>query len=86
MPSITITFGEMTPVDQFMDDDDGKKCPVATRDEAFNEKNKESAVETADYRDPADGGTSRLSDVCGTVVHTTRPMMSLSASVTSLVM
>jgi len=65
MPSITITFGEMTPVDQFMDDDDGKKCPVATRDEAFNEKNKESAVETADYRDPADGGTSRLSDVCG---------------------
>ena len=65
MPSITITFGEMTPIDKFMDDGDGKSCPVATRDSDVNEKNKEAAVETADYRDPSDSGGFRLTDVCG---------------------
>tara|TARA_R110000744_G_scaffold209657_1_gene328600 strand:+ start:2203 stop:2577 length:375 start_codon:yes stop_codon:yes gene_type:complete len=65
MPSITITFGEMTPVDKFEEDEQGNSCPVATRDADTNNANRESAVETAQYRDPSDSGGFGSTDVCG---------------------
>jgi hypothetical protein len=64
MPAITIVFGEMTPVD-VMSNDNGRNCPLPTKDPELNARNKEKAIETADYRDPADGGAFRLTDVCG---------------------
>lgn len=69
MPSITITFGEMTPIDLLepMDGEggDGPSCPRATRDPEINEENKAEAVEEYAYRGPADDGAFRLTDVCG---------------------
>ena len=65
MPSITITFGEMTPVDKYEETEDGLSCPLATKDSDLNNKNREEAIEVADYRDPLESGASRLSDVCG---------------------
>jgi hypothetical protein len=67
MPSITITFGEMTPIDLLepMADGDGPSCPPATRNPEINEENKAEAVEEYGYRDPADDGGFRLTDVCG---------------------
>ena len=65
MPSITITFGEMTPVDKYEETEDGLSCPLATKDSDLNNKNREEAIEVADYRDPSESGAFRLSDVCG---------------------
>ena len=65
MPAITIVFGEMTPVDKMEENEDGKSCPLPTQDPELNAMNKEKAVETADYRDPADSGAFRLTEVCG---------------------
>jgi hypothetical protein len=65
MASITIVFGEMTPVDKMEESEDGKSCPLPTQDQDLNATNKEKAVETSDYRDPADSGAFRLTDVCG---------------------
>ena len=65
MPSITIMFGEMTPVDKYEQSEDGKSCPVATQDSDVNNSNREVAVEEANYRDPADDGAFRADDVCG---------------------
>ena len=65
MPAITIVFGEMTPVDKMEENEDGKSCPVPTQDPELNARNKEKAVKVAAYRDPADSGAFRLTDVCG---------------------
>lgn len=65
MPAITIVFGEMTPVDIMSNGDDGRNCPLPTTDPDLNARNKDKAVETANYRDPADSGAFRLTDVCG---------------------
>jgi hypothetical protein len=56
---------DLTPIDQYEEDDDGKSCPLPTKDADLNEANKQQAIEEADYRDPADGGAFRLSEVCG---------------------
>lgn len=53
---------DLVPVDQY---DDDSRCPLPTRDADLNAENKEQAVDAADYRDPADGGAFRVSDVCG---------------------
>lgn len=68
MPTIQISIlPDLIPVDQFSDDDDGNSnsCPLPTQDEDLNAKNREVAVDAADYRDPADGGAFRVSEVCG---------------------
>lgn len=63
---ITLTGGNEIPVDSYeMDDDDGPSCPVATQDAEVNAENKEAAMEDANYRDPADDGAFRVSEVCG---------------------
>lgn len=51
MPAITIVFGEMTPVDMMSSDDDGRNCPLPTKDPDLNARNKKRAVDVADYRD-----------------------------------
>jgi hypothetical protein len=43
MPAITIVFGEMTPVDKMSSDDDGRNCPLPTKDPELNAQNKEKA-------------------------------------------
>ena len=66
MPTIQISIlPDMVPVDQYDDDDNGNSCPLPTQDEELNSKNREAAIETAGYRDPADGGAFRVSEVCG---------------------
>ena len=66
MPTIQIsTLPDLVPVDQYDDDDDGNSCPLPTKDADLNATNKEQAVDAADYRDPADGGAFRVSEVCG---------------------
>lgn len=67
MPTIQISvIPDLIPVDQYSDDDDnGNKCPLPTQDEDLNAKNRETAIESADYRDPADGGAFRVTEVCG---------------------
>jgi hypothetical protein len=65
MPAITIVFGEMTPVDKMSNDDDGRSCPLPTKDPNLNAENKKKAIKEANYRDPEDSGAFRLSDVCG---------------------
>ncbi len=66
MPTIQISIlPDLVPVDQYDDDDNGNKCPLPTQDEDLNAKNREMAIESADYRDPADGGAFRATEVCG---------------------
>jgi len=65
MPSITITFGEMTPIDTYEKSEDGRSCPIATQDPDVNNQNREVAIEEANYRDPADDGGFVASEVCG---------------------
>ena len=64
MPSITITFGDMTPVDRFEDSEDGKSCPLPTQDPNLNDTNKESAMETSGYRNPENDGGFRADELC----------------------
>ena len=65
MPSITIMFGEMTPVDKMEENEEGRSCPTPTQDPDLNARNKEEAMDTSGYRDPADSGAFKLTDVCG---------------------
>lgn len=66
MPTIQISIlPDMIPVDQYDDDDNGNSCPLPTQDAELNAENKEEAVEAANYRDPADSGAFRVTDVCG---------------------
>jgi hypothetical protein len=66
MPTIQISvIPDLIPVDQYSDDDSGNNCPLPTQDEDLNAKNRETAIESADYRDPADGGAFRVTEVCG---------------------
>jgi len=66
MPTIQISIlPDLVPVDQYDDDDDGKNCPLPTRDEELNAKNRKAAVEAANYRDPEEDGVSDESEVCG---------------------
>ena len=65
MPSITIMFGEMTPVDKMEENEEGRSCPIPTQDPDLNARNKEEAMDTSGYRDPADSGDFKLTDVCG---------------------
>jgi len=66
MPTIQISIlPDMIPVDQYDDDDDGNSCPLPTKDAELNAENREEAIDAADYRDPADGGAFRVTDVCG---------------------
>lgn len=62
--TLTISLGGM-PVDKMDQNDEGRTCPIATLDPEVNEENKQVAVEEANYRDPADDGGFKLSDVCG---------------------
>lgn len=64
MINLVISLGGM-PVDKMEQDDEGKTCPLATTDPEVNEENKQKAVEEANYRDPAEDGGFRLSEVCG---------------------
>lgn len=65
MPSITIMFGEMTPVDKMEENEEGRSCPIPTQDPDLNARNKEEAMDTSGYRDSADSGAFKLTDVCG---------------------
>ena len=66
MPTIQISIlPDLIPVDKYMDDDDGNSCPLPTQDADVNAENKEEAIEAANYRDPADSGAFRLTEVCG---------------------
>lgn len=65
MPSITIMFGEMTPVDKLEEKENGKKCPMPTQDSELNSENKQRAMEIANYRDPSNDGGFKLTEVCG---------------------
>lgn len=67
MPTIQISvIPDLIPVDKYSDDDDSdSNCPLPTKDEDLNAKNRETAIESADYRDPADGGAFRVTEVCG---------------------
>jgi len=66
MPTIQISImPDLMPVDTYEEDDDGKNCPLPTKDPDLNEENKQQAVEQADYRDPAESGAFRVSEVCG---------------------
>lgn len=66
MPTLTITFGEMTPVDKYEKKESGARCPLPTQDPVLNAKNKEIAVEMANYRDPSEDGSLVSGEVCGT--------------------
>ena len=65
MPTLTITFGEMTPIDKFEEKEGGARCPLPTKDSRLNAENKAAAVEEANYRDPAGDGGFRSDEVCG---------------------
>ena len=65
MPSITIMFGEMTPVDKMEENEEGRSCPIPTQDPDLNARNKEETMDTSGYRDPADSGAFKMTDVCG---------------------
>lgn len=65
MPVITISIlPDGIPMDK-MSDDEGSQCPIATVDSDVNNENREAAIETAGYHDPADSGAFRLTEVCG---------------------
>tara|TARA_R110001632_G_scaffold133140_1_gene247666 strand:- start:179 stop:523 length:345 start_codon:yes stop_codon:yes gene_type:complete len=55
----------MTPVDKYEESEDGQSCPLATKDSDLNNKNREEAIESADYRDASESGAFRLTDICG---------------------
>lgn len=65
MPVLMIQFGDMTPVDKMEEDDEGRSCPLATRNAEVNEENRERAVEEHSYRDPASDGGYLETEVCG---------------------
>ena len=66
MPTIMISImPDGIPVDKMEKGDDGSSCPVATQDAEVNEVNKMQAIDEANYRDPADDGGFKLTDICG---------------------
>jgi len=67
MPIISISIlPDGIPVDKMQGgDDDGPSCPVATQDIEVNDVNKMYAVDEASYRDPADDGGFKLTEICG---------------------
>ena len=66
MPTIMISvLPDGVPVDTMEESDDGAQCPLATVDSDVNNENREMAVEVASYRDPAEDGGFRLTEVCG---------------------
>lgn len=64
MINLVISLGGME-VDKMEKDDEGKSCPISTQDPEVNEEYKAKAVEEANYRDPANDGGFKLSEVCG---------------------
>lgn len=58
-------LSEGTPVDKREEDEEGRSCPMPTRDPELNSENKQRAVSEASYRDPADSGAFRADEVCG---------------------
>ena len=66
MPTIMISImPDGIPIDKMEKGDDGSSCPVATQDAEVNEVNKVQAIDEANYRDPADDGGFKLTDICG---------------------
>lgn len=65
MINLVISLGGME-VDKMEKDDGGNTCPLATKDPEVNEKNKQAAIEEANYREPNSGAAFQLSEVCGT--------------------
>ena len=65
MINLVISLGGMQ-VDKMEKDEEGNNCPLATQDPEVNAKNKEEAVEEANYREPNSGAAFRLSETCGT--------------------
>lgn len=53
------------PVDEMEENEEGQNCPLPTQDAELNEENKMAAAEEHGYRDPADDGGFRLSEICG---------------------
>ena len=65
MINLVISLGGM-PVDKMEEDEEGKTCPPATIDSELNEKNKQNAIEEANYREPNTGSAFVISETCGT--------------------
>ncbi len=84
MPTLTITFGEMTPVDKYEEKEGGARCPLPTQDPDLNAKNKERAAETADYRNPSEDGSLDRERSAALARLTTRPRTFSTASTTNL--
>ena len=59
---IRVISEEGTPVDEM---EEGTSCPRATRDPELNAENKQEAIDEYGYRDPADDGGFRLTNICG---------------------
>ena len=59
---IRVISEEGTPVDEM---EEGSNCPRATRDPELNAENKQEAIDEYGYRDPADDGGFRLTNICG---------------------
>lgn len=54
-----------TPVDEMEKDSSGRACPLATRDDELNMRNKQKAVDEAAYRDAESPASFRADEVCG---------------------
>lgn len=67
MPTIMISVlpDGAIPVDKMNKDEEGKSCPVATKDAEVNDVNREKAIEEAHYREPNTGSSFRSDQVCG---------------------
>jgi hypothetical protein len=64
MINLVISLGGME-VDKMDKDEEGNNCPLATQDPEVNAKNKEKAIEEANYREPNTGSAFVLSETCG---------------------
>lgn len=64
MINLVISLGGME-VDKMDKDEEGNNCPLATQDPEVNAKNKEKAVEEANYRELNTGSAFVLSETCG---------------------
>lgn len=66
MPTIMISvMSEGVPVDSMAETEEGNSCPLPTQDPDLNNKNREVAIEEANYRDPSNDGGFVLSEACG---------------------
>jgi len=65
MPTITISIlPDSIAVDK-MSDDEGKRCPLPTKDADLNAENREIAVAEANYREPNVTSAFRADQACG---------------------